>query len=122
MNARCQRALARRYRRDAFVQEGPREEEILEKRDDVPLRIRILCARARGGPPAAAAAAAAAAAGAMSAPINPGMWLNMVDVKLPHLAGLEVDSMKNLSLTISGIVRNDDYCCVKCNNFSGGAA
>ena len=56
-----------------MVQEGPREEEIvesdteedeiLEEREAVPLRIRIPGARARGGPPAAA----------IPAPIDPGM-------------------------------------------------
>ena len=88
MNARGQRALARRNRREAaeVVQEGPREEEIvesdtteekiLEERDAVPLRIRIPRARARGGLPAAA----------IPTPIDPGMRLNMVNVK--HLIWL----------------------------------
>ena len=60
MNARVQRALARRNRRIAaeVVQKAPREEEIvesdteeekiLEERDAVPLRIRNPGARARG--------------------------------------------------------------------------
>ncbi len=100
MNARGQRAVARRNRREAaeVVQEGPREEEIvesdteedeiLEEREAVPLRIRIPGARARGGPPAAA----------IPAPIDPGMWLSMVNVKPPHLADLEVESMKKFIL------------------------
>jgi len=59
MNARYQRALARKNRHEAaeVVQEGPRDEEIvesdtekeeiLEERDAPPLRIRISVARAR---------------------------------------------------------------------------
>jgi len=58
------------------------EEEILEEREAVPLRIRIPGARARGGPPAAIS----------------GMWLSMVNVKPPHLADLEVESMKKFIL------------------------
>ena len=58
------------------------EEEILEERDAVPLRIRIPGARDRGGPLAAA----------IPAPIDPEMWLNIVNVKPPHLADLEVES------------------------------
>ena len=87
MDARGQRALARRNRHEVaeVVQEGPRkeenvqsdteEEDILEEREAVPLRIRIPGARARGGPPAAVS---------ISAPIDPGMWLSMVNVKTPH--------------------------------------
>ena len=71
MNSRGQRALTRRNRLEAadVVQEGPREEEIVEsdteeeERDAVPLRIRIPSAKARGGPPAAA----------ILAPIDAGM-------------------------------------------------
>ena len=78
MNARGQRALTRRNRREAaeMVQdtaEGPmeeeivesdtEEEEILEQRDAIPLRIRIPGARARGGPPEAA----------IRTPIDPGI-------------------------------------------------
>ena len=76
MNARGQRALARRNRHEAaeVAKEGPREEivesdteeEILEERDAAPLRIPR--ARARGGPPAAA----------FPTLIDPGMWLSMV--------------------------------------------
>jgi len=62
MNARRQRALARKHRREVaeVVQEGPKEEEIVEsdneeeeilKERDVPLRIRIPGSRARGGSP-----------------------------------------------------------------------
>ena len=51
------------------------EEEILEERDDAPkLSIRIPGARAHDGTPAAA----------IPAPIDPGMWLSMVNVKPPH--------------------------------------
>ncbi len=94
------RAVARRNRREvaAVGQEGPREEEIvesdteedeiLEEREAVPLRIRIPGARAQGGHPAAA----------IPAPIDPGMWLSMVNVKPPHLADLEVESMKKFIL------------------------
>ena len=65
MNARGQRALARRNWREAVekVPAGPREEnpvesdtedeDILEDRDQVPLRIRIPGAKGRGGPPVA---------------------------------------------------------------------
>ena len=86
--------MARRNRREAaeVIQEEPREEEIvqsddeeeeiLEERDVVPLRIRIPGARDRGGPLAAA----------IPAPIDPEMWLDMVNVKPPHLADLEVES------------------------------
>ena len=100
MDARGERALARRNRREVAAegQEGPREEEIvaaareeediLEEREDVPVRIRIPAARARGGPPPAA----------IPAPIDPGMWLSMVNVKPPHLADLEVESMKKFIL------------------------
>ena len=93
MDARGQRALSRRNRREvaAVVQEGPREKEIvesdtekdkiLEEREAVSLRISIPGVRARGGSPAAA----------IPAPIDPGMWLSMINVKSPHLADLEVE-------------------------------
>ena len=64
-----------------MVQEGPREEEIvesdteeeiLEERYAVPVRI-------PGGSPAAA----------IPAPIDHGMCLSMVNIKLPHLADLD---------------------------------
>jgi len=55
-----------------------------EERDAAPLRIHIPGASARGGPPAAA----------IPAPIGPGMWLFMVNVKPPDLADLEVEIMK----------------------------
>jgi len=95
MDARGQRALARKNRREAVeeVPAAPREEnpvesdteesEILEEREQVPLRIRI-----RVGPPAAEVPAA----------IDPGMWLNMVNVKPPQLSDLEVKSMKKFIL------------------------
>ena len=86
MNARGQRTLARKNRHDEaeVVQEGPKEEEIeesdteeeeiLEKRDAIPLR--VPGARARDGPSAAA----------IPAPIDPGMWSSMVTVEPPHLS------------------------------------
>ena len=64
------------------------ESDILEERDQVPLHIRIPGARGRGGPPAAEVPAA----------IDPRMWLNMVNVKHPHLSDLEVESMKKFIL------------------------
>jgi len=100
MDARGQRAFARRNRRDAVdeVPAAPREEnpeesdteesEILEEREQVSLRIRIPGARGRVGPPAAEILAA----------INPGMWLNMLNVKPPHLSDLEVESVKKFIL------------------------
>ena len=112
MNARGQRALARTNCREAAeeVQKGPREEEmvesdteeeeILEEREAMPLR--IPGARARGGPPAAAA---------IPAPIDPGMWLSMVNVKLPHLSDLEVESMKKFILDYNGTAKNVHYNC-----------
>ena len=72
-----------------MVQEGPREEEIVEsdteeedildERDAISLRIRIPGAKARGRPPAPA----------IPAPIDLGIWLSIVNVKSPHLADLE---------------------------------
>jgi len=100
MDARGQRALARRNRREvvAVGQEEPREEEIvesdteedeiLEEREPVHLRIRIPGARALVGPPAAA----------IPAPIDPGILLSMVNVKPPHLSDLEEESMKKFIL------------------------
>ncbi len=78
----------RELRREEIVESDTEEDEILEEREAVPLRIRIPGARARGGPPAAA----------IPAPIDPGMWLSMVNVKPPHLADLEVESMKKFIL------------------------
>ena len=68
---------------EEIVESGTEEEDILEERDAGPLHIfiRIPGARAPGGPPAAAE---------IPALIDPGMWLNMVNVKPPHLADLEV--------------------------------
>jgi len=98
MDAIGQRALARRNRRDAVeeVPAAPREEnpvesdteesDILEQRDQVPLRIYISRARSRGRCPAVENPAA----------IDPGMWLSMV--KPSHLADLEVESMKEFIL------------------------
>jgi hypothetical protein len=97
MDVKGHRALARRNHREAgeVVQERPREEEIVESEEEIleyrepcSLRIRIPGARARSGPPAAA----------IPAPFDPGMWLSMVNVKPPHLADLEVESMKKFIL------------------------
>ena len=55
-------------------------DEIFEEREDILARV----PRARGRAPAAALPAA----------IDPGMWLNMVNVKTPYLADLELESMK----------------------------
>ena len=105
MDARGKRALARRNRRDAVeeVSAAPREDnpvesdteesEILDEREQVPLRIRIPGARGRVGPPAAEVPAAE-----VPAAIDPGMWLNMVNVKPPHLSDLEVESVKKFIL------------------------
>ena len=79
-----------------MVQEGHREEEIvesdteeiLEERDASPLRTCIPGARGRGGPPAAE----------IPAPIDPVLWFSMVNVKPPYLADLEVESMKTFIL------------------------
>ena len=101
MDARGQRDLAGRNTREAVeeVLAGPREEnlvesdtkesDILEEREcQVPLRIFIPGARGRGGPPAAEFPVA----------IDRGMWLNMANVKPPHLSDLEVESMKKFIL------------------------
>ena len=69
-------------REENQVESDTEEEDILEERHQVPLRIRIPGARSRGGPPAAEVPAA----------IDSGMWLNMVNVKPPHLSDLEVES------------------------------
>ena len=68
-----------------MVQEGPREEEIveseteedkiLEDREAVPLRIRIPGGRARGEPPAAS----------IPAPIDPGMVVEHDECKTSSL-------------------------------------
>ena len=99
INARSQRALARRNRYEAVEEvpaepreenpaESDTEEDILEEQDQVPLHILIPDARGRGGPPAAEVPAA----------IDPGMWLNMVNVKPPHFSDLEVESMNKFIL------------------------
>ena len=88
-------SLTRRNRREAaeVVPEGPWEEEMVESEseeenivDAAPLRIRVPGARARGGPTSAA----------ILAPIDPGMWLSIINVNKPHLADLEVESMKKI--------------------------
>ena len=64
------------------------EEEILVVREAVPLRIRIPGARNR--PPAVS----------IPAPIDPGMWLSMVNVEPPHLSDLEIEN-STMSTTIA---------------------
>ena len=56
----------------------------LEDPDVVQLRIHIPGARDRSGPPAEP----------IPATTNPGMWLNMVNIEPPHLADLEIESVK----------------------------
>ena len=73
-----------RPREEEIVESDTEEEEILEDPDAAPLRIRIPGAWDRGGPPAAA----------IPAPIDPSIWLSMVNAKPSHLADLEVESMK----------------------------
>ena len=58
--------------------------DIFEEREDIPARV----PRVRGRAPAAALPAA----------IDPGMWLNMDNVKTPYLADLELGSVKRFSL------------------------
>ena len=95
MNARCQRDLARRNHGsggssgEEIVEKDTEEEEILEERDATPIHIFIPSTRGRGGSTAVAA---------VPALIYPGIWLSMVNVKPPHLADLEVESMKKLIL------------------------
>jgi len=49
-------------------------------------------------------------------PSDPGMWLNMVNVKPPYLADLEIESMKKFMLDNS-ILRNvRNNCYVTCHN------
>ena len=64
------------------------DEDILEEKGAVPLRVRILSAWDWVGAPADKFPAA----------IDPGMILNMVNVKSRHLADLEVESMKKFIL------------------------
>ena len=96
MNDRAQRALERGQRRDEAAAAQALEQEvdldvpaqdrdgIFEEREDIPARV----PRARGRAPAAAFPAA----------IDPGMWLNMANVKTPYLADLELESMKKFIL------------------------
>ena len=80
-------------------------DDIFEEREDIPARF----PRARGRAPAAA----------LSAAIDPGMRLKMVNVKTPYLAGLELEIMKSLFWIIKGIVRSaSKNCCVGCSNLS----
>ena len=83
-------------REEEIVESDTEEEEILEVREAVPLRIRIPGARNR--PPAVS----------IPAPIDPGMWLSILNVKPPHLSDLEVE---NSSWITSGIANNvNDNC------------
>ena len=96
MNDRAQRALVRGQRREeAAAAQAPQQEvdldapvqdldEIFEEREDIHAR----APRARGRAPAAAFPAA----------IDPGMWLNMVNIKAPYLSDLELESMKKFIL------------------------
>jgi len=70
------------------VESDTEDEDILERRDEVPLRVRIPGARGRSGPPADEVHAA----------INSRMWLKMVNVNPPHLADLEGESIKKFIL------------------------
>ena len=78
-------------REEEIVESDTEEEEILEIREAVPLRIRIPGARNR--PPAVS----------IPAPIDPGMWLSILNVKPHHLSDLEVE---NSSWITSGIANN----------------
>jgi len=117
MNDRAQRALVRGQRREeAAAAQAPQQEvdldapaqdldDIFEEREDIPAR----ALRARGRAPAAAFPAA----------IDPGMWLNMVNVKTPYLADLELESLKSLFWIIKGLVKSSpSNCCVGCSNLS----
>ena len=73
------------------------DEEILEEWDAVPFRIRIPGARGRGEPPAET----------ISTATNPGMWLNLGNVKPAHLADVEVDSMKKFFLDYKQYSQNE---------------
>jgi len=96
MNDRAKRALAKGHRgkeaaaAQALEQEvdldvpAQDQDDIFEEREDIPARV----PRARGRAPAAAFPAA----------IDPGMWLNMVNVKTPYLADLELENMKKFIL------------------------
>ena len=96
MNDRAQRALAwgLRWEEAAAAQALEQEvdldvpaqdlDDIFEEREDIPAR----APRARGRAPAAAFPAA----------IDPGMWLNMVNVKAPYLSDLELESMTKFIL------------------------
>ena len=97
MNDHAQRTLSKGHRQEEGLQrlkhlsmksifDVPAQDldEIFEEREDIHARV----SRARGRAPAAAIPAA----------IDPGMWLNMVKVKTPYLADLELKSMKNYIL------------------------
>ena len=76
-----------RPREEEWLESDKEEEEILEERDTSLLR--IAGARDQGR---------SAAAAAFPATIDPGMWLDMVNVKPPHVADLEMESMKKFIL------------------------
>ena len=96
MNDRTQRALTRGNRGEKAAAAQALEQEvdldvpaqdlddIFEEREDIPGRV----PRARGRAPAAA----------LPAVIDPGMWLKMVNVKIPYLADLELESIKKFIL------------------------
>ena len=117
MNDRAQRALVRGQRREeAAAAQAPQQEvdldapvqdldDIFEEREDIHAR----APRARGRAPAAAFPAA----------IDPGMWLNMVNVKAPYLSDLELESMKKFILDYKRYSqRCPNNCCVGCSNSS----
>ena len=55
-------------------------DDIFKEREDIPARV--------------SGAKERAPSGALSPEIDPGMWLNMVNVNTPYLADLELDSKK----------------------------
>ena len=74
-------------REEEIVESDTEDEEIIEEWDAIPLRIRIPGARAP-------VLFEVDLQQKQFRTINPGMWLSMVNIKLPHLADLEVDNMK----------------------------
>ena len=50
---------------------------------------------------------------------DPGMWLNMVNVKSPYLADMKIESTKKFFWTIKGILKSVLVNCYAiCNNLS----
>ena len=84
-------------REEEIVESDTEEEEILEVQEAVPLRIRI--PRARNRPPAVS----------IPAPIDPGMWLSMVNVERPHLSDLEVENSSWITRGIANNVHDNCY-------------